>query len=296
MTECFFSIGLTEANIQDNAIEYVANSTLQAPVTNITMDIRTRDANGILLRAISKTEVFCLGLLNSSLLVKMDSGLTAELLAFTSESPIADGGWHHIQLSMLDPVQAESRWILVIDGQRVGRSFGLGGNLNFLNETKISLAEKFSGCIGAVRVGGVYLPLKRVPNAPQSSQFYVVGGQDGVIGCRGAPVCDSQPCLNLGLCQDQFNEFNCSCRAGWEGKVCESEIDECSSGPCAYGTCTDLLADYQCDCEPGYAGKDCQEEIDNCLQFECQNGGMCKPSEEVNTCACPPGYIGKRCQ
>lgn len=260
------------------------------------MDIRTRDTNGILLRAVSRAEVFCLGLLNSSVLVKMDSGLSAELLAFTSDRAIADGGWHHIELTMVDPINLESRWILIIDGQRVGGSFGVGGNLNFLNETKILLAEKYTGCIGEVRVGGTYLPLKKVPDAPQMSQFYRVGGQDPFIGCRGTPVCDSQPCLNFGICQDQFNEFNCSCRAGWEGKLCETEINECASGPCIYGTCKDLLADYQCDCEPGYTGKDCQEEIDNCLEFPCENGGTCKSSEEVNTCSCPSGYIGKRCQ
>lgn len=260
------------------------------------MDIRTRDANGILLRAASKAEVFCVGLLNSSLLVKLDSGVSAELLAFTSDRTIADGAWHQIQLSMVDPTQLLSRWRLTVDGQRVGGSFGVGGNLNFLNDTKILLAEKYTGCVGEVRVGGIYLPLIRLPDAPQTSQFFRLGGHEPTIGCKGTPICDSEPCFNLGICQDQFNEFNCSCSAGWEGKLCETEINECSSGPCLYGTCKDLLADYQCSCDPGYTGKDCQEEVDNCLEFNCVNGGTCVETEGTHTCSCPPGYIGKRCQ
>uniref|UniRef100_A0A3Q4B3V1 Uncharacterized protein n=1 Tax=Mola mola TaxID=94237 RepID=A0A3Q4B3V1_MOLML len=287
---------LTEANFQDNAIQYVANSSLLSPVTNISMDIRTRDTNGILLRATSSAEVFCLGLLNSSLLVKMDSGESAELLAFKSDKAFADGAWHHIQLTMVNPMVEASRWSLSVDGQRVGGSFGVGGNLNFLNETKIWLAERYTGCIGDVRVGGVYLPLINVPDAPQISQFFRLGGYEPVIGCQGTSICDSQPCLNLGVCQDQFNEFNCSCSAGWEGKLCETEINECSSGPCVHGACKDLLADYQCDCEPGYTGKDCQDEVDNCLEFSCVNEGICMEIEGVHTCSCPPAYIGKRCQ
>uniref|UniRef100_A0A3Q3H3R6 Crumbs cell polarity complex component 2 n=1 Tax=Labrus bergylta TaxID=56723 RepID=A0A3Q3H3R6_9LABR len=287
---------LTEAVFQDNALQFIANSSLLSPVTSITLEMRTRDTDGILLRAESRAEVFCLGLLNSSLLVKLDSGADSDLLAFTSDRAIADGAWHQIQLSMVDPTQSASRWRLTVDGQRVGSTYHEGGNLNFLNDTKIWLAEKYTGCLGEVRVGGVYLPLIKVQNPPQMSWFSRLGGHEPIIGCKGAPICDSQPCLNQGVCQDQFNEFNCSCSAGWEGKLCEAEINECSPSPCVYGSCKDLLADYRCDCEPGYTGTNCQDEVDNCLEFNCVNGGTCLETMGANTCSCPPGYMGKRCQ
>ncbi|XP_034025619.1 protein crumbs homolog 1-like [Thalassophryne amazonica] len=287
---------LTEATFQDNALQFVANSSILSPVTNITMDLRTRDENGVLLRATNRMEVFCLGLLNSTLLVKLRSGLGPELVAFTSDKTIADGAWHHIQLTMVDPMQAVSRWILTVDGKRVGCSLTVGGNLNFLNETKVWLAENFTGCLGDVRVGGVYLPLINVRDPPQLTHFSRIGGHEPIIGCHGAPVCESQPCLNQGVCQDQYNEFNCSCSPGWEGEVCQTEINECLPDPCVYGTCTDQLADYQCDCQPGYTGKDCQDEVDNCLEFSCVNGGTCLELTGIHTCLCPPNYIGKRCQ
>lgn len=267
-----------------------------SPVTNITMHLRTRDENGILFRATSRAEVICLGLLNSSLLVKLDSGEGAEFLAFTSDVTIADGAWHHIQLTMVDPMQSRSPWSLTVDGQRAGGNHRLGGNLNFLNDTKIWLAENYTGCLREVRVGGVYLPLIRVLDAPQISQFSRLGGHEPTVGCQGAPICDSKPCGNNGVCQDQFNEFNCSCIPGWEGELCDRETDECSSAPCAYGSCEDLKADYRCHCEPGYKGKDCREEVDNCLEFSCVNGGDCVETMGTHTCSCPPGYIGKRCQ
>lgn len=287
---------LTEAIFQDNSLQYSANGSLLSPVTSITLELRTRDENGILLRAGIKAQVFCLGLLNSTLLVKMDSGRGSELLAFTSDQIISDGAWHHIELFMAEPEMPESRWRLTVDGNRAGGSFGNGGNLNFLNDTKILLAEKYTGCLGDVRVGGVYLPLIKVANAPQTSRFLRLAGHEPDIGCRGAPICDSQPCLNQGVCQDQFNEFNCSCSPGWEGVLCETEINECSYSPCVYGTCTDLMADYRCECEPGYRGKNCDEEVDNCLEFSCVNGGTCVETVGTHTCLCPTGYIGKRCQ
>uniref|UniRef100_A0A8C6WN36 Crumbs cell polarity complex component 2b n=1 Tax=Neogobius melanostomus TaxID=47308 RepID=A0A8C6WN36_9GOBI len=263
---------ITEAIFQDNSLQFAANGSLPGPVTNITLNLRTRDDNGILLRADGKTQVFCLGLLNSTLLVKMDSGAGSELLAFTSEQIVSDGAWHRVELTMADPEMPASRWRLTVDGHRGGSSFGNGGNLNFLNDTQIWLAEEYTGCL-------------------EKSEL---GGHEPDVGCKGAPVCDSQPCFNGGVCQDQFNEFNCSCSPGWEGILCEREIDECAYSPCLYGTCTDLMADYRCECEPGYIGKNCQDEVDNCLEFSCVNGGTCVEAERTHTCTCPPGYIGKR--
>ncbi|XP_027890839.1 protein crumbs homolog 1-like [Xiphophorus couchianus] len=287
---------LTEAVFQDNSLQFVANGSLLNPVTNITMAIRTRDENGILLRSEGREEVFCLGLLNSSLLVKLDSGPGEELLAFMSDRTIADGAWHQIQLSMVNPLFPVSRWHLTVDGQKAGGSFGVGGYLNFMNNSKVWLAENYTGCLREVRIGGVYLPLQKVPDAPQRSQFSMISGLQPIIGCQGAPVCESQPCLNQGLCQDQFNEFNCSCSPGWEGNLCEKEINECSSAPCVYGSCTDLMADYQCTCDPGYDGINCQNEVDNCLEFSCVNGGVCEEITGTHSCSCPPGYKGTRCQ
>ncbi|KAM6965369.1 protein crumbs homolog 2b [Aplochiton taeniatus] len=286
---------LTNATFLDNALQYRANGSLVEPVTSVAMALRTREENGVLLRATQGDQVFCLGLLNSTLLVKLRSG-TSQLLAFTSEWPVADGAWHSVHLAMVNPQQEASRWHLTVDGQGAGTSMGFGANLNFLNDTTVWLAENLTGCLGEVRVGGVYLPLLDLQDAPQAASFTRQGGQAPELGCTGAPVCEAQPCLNQGTCLDIFNLFNCSCEPGWEGQLCQTDTDDCAAGPCVYGRCIDLLGGHQCECQRGYGGRECQEELEDCLEHSCENGGSCTEASGSYRCVCPPGYSGKRCQ
>ncbi|KAL0979574.1 hypothetical protein UPYG_G00186790 [Umbra pygmaea] len=287
---------LTNATFKSNALQFTATGSLETTVTSVSMDIRTREENGVLLRAINGTEVFCLGLLNSSLLVKLQSGNSLELQAFTSDQRISDGAWHHIHLAMADPLQPASRWRLTVDRRFAGNSIGTAGHLNFLNDATVWLAENYTGCLGEVRVGGVYLPLVDGQDAPQVARFVKKSGTGPRMGCVGDDMCQSQPCLNQGTCQDMWNLFNCSCVQGWEGKFCQRDTDECASSPCIHGTCTDLLADYQCECHRGWGGRVCEDRVDACLEHNCLNGGSCVDGMGAYRCVCPPGYTGQRCQ
>ena len=53
--------------------------------------------------------------------------------------------------------------------------------------------------------------------------------------------CDNNPCRNGGLCNiDGVNEFNCTCPSGFEGIICDVNIDDCVEHQCAIGsTCDD---------------------------------------------------------
>lgn len=56
----------------------------------------------------------------------------------------------------------------------------------------------------------------------------------------------------LGTCSDQVDDYNCSCQAGFKGKNCSINIDECESKPCVNAIlCEDRINDYQCNCKPG---------------------------------------------
>jgi hypothetical protein len=47
----------------------------------------------------------------------------------------------------------------------------------------------------------------------------------------------------------------CDCVAGYEGSLCQHNIDDCANMPCQHsGTCTDELKDYECQCPTGYDG------------------------------------------
>ncbi|XP_010874503.2 protein crumbs homolog 2 [Esox lucius] len=287
---------LTNSTFKNNALQFTASGSLVTAVSSVSMDIRTREENGVLLRAANGTEVFCLGLLNSSLLVKLQSGSSLELQAFSSDMLISDGAWHHLHLAMDDPLQPVSRWRLTVDGRWAGSSRGNARHLNFLNDATVWLAENYTGCLGEVRVGGVYLPLVDGQDSPQAARFIRRSGQGPKVGCFGEDVCLSKPCLNQGICQDLWNMLTCSCAPGWEGRLCQRDTDDCASDPCAHGTCTDLLADYQCECHRGWGGRDCNEVVDSCQGHNCTNGGSCVSEMGTYRCVCPPGYTGNRCQ
>ncbi|XP_041090331.1 protein crumbs homolog 2-like isoform X2 [Polyodon spathula] len=280
---------------ENNTIEFAANKSLNLPVTSISLDVRTRDGNAVLLRATNRVELFCIGLHNSTLLVKLRTENSVEIVTIQSDFPITDGLWHKIMVSMTEPKQGSSRWVITVDGNQNGTSLGVAGNLNFLNESTVMLAENYTGCLGTVRVGGVYLPFTEDHTVPQREQFIKRSGQEIQIGCRGNPVCTPNPCYHEGKCEDLFNFFECSCPHGWGGLYCQSNIDDCQSSPCLHGNCTDLLAGYKCDCYPGYTGGNCETNLDDCAENLCQNGGMCSDGIDTFSCACPPQFAGPLC-
>lgn len=268
-------------------------------VMAVSMDLRTREESAVLFRASSGLELLCMGLQNGSLVVKLRSGNSLEVLALSSESELADGEWHHVELH-LDPLLLHSAplWRVSVDGQPTGQSAPAAGTLDFLGNSTIFLAENFTGCLGDVRVGGLYLPFVDDGEPPQASRFVRQegGGVAPELGCRGSPVCEPSPCLNQGSCLDLFHAYACTCAPGWEGEYCEDETDECASSPCVNGTCRDLLADYRCVCTPGYSGRNCQEEVDECQRNRCENGATCVDALGSYYCLCPPGFTGPFCQ
>eukprot|EP01049_Picozoa_sp_SAG25_P005918 SAG25_NODE_422_length_8201_cov_86.324940_1_plen_2351_part_10 len=52
----------------------------------------------------------------------------------------------------------------------------------------------------------------------------------------------------------------CRCPAGFEGQLCEHNIDECASNPCnspRQGYCVDEIDSFRCECLPGFSGAHC---------------------------------------
>lgn len=73
---------------------------------------------------------------------------------------------------------------------------------------------------------------------------------------------------------DGINAYTCDCMPGYEGTLCQTEIDECSSIPCLNGgLCTDLIAGYNCSCMAGFQGVNCEVNVDECASMPCLNGG-----------------------
>ena len=71
--------------------------------------------------------------------------------------------------------------------------------------------------------------------------------------------CRSDPCRNNAVCVDHINYYSCSCKVGYTGVHCETDIWECASEPCQNGGTGSepSVGRYMCDCVKGYAGINC---------------------------------------
>lgn len=80
--------------------------------------------------------------------------------------------------------------------------------------------------------------------------------------------------------------------AGFEGALCELNVDDCSPDPCHHGRCVDGIASFSCACAPGYTGMRCESQVDECRSQPCQHGGKCLDLVDKYLCRCPPGTTG----
>ncbi|KAK0154762.1 Protein crumbs 1 [Merluccius polli] len=158
---------------------------------------------------------------------------------------VSDGEWHSVQLFMTAPWSRRSSWSLVLDEDAEEASTSAapgGGSLNFLRRGWTSSWGAWApwrwglvGCLGPVELGGVALPYFSSSQVKQprqqEEQFVRTSATPPRPGCAGGAVCEPNPCLNGGLCQDLFHLHRCVCPDGWAGRRCSLFADTCASGP-----------------------------------------------------------------
>nr|CAD7426221.1 unnamed protein product [Timema monikensis] len=86
--------------------------------------------------------------------------------------------------------------------------------------------------------------------------------------------------------------------AGFRGKNCEENIDDCPGNLCLNGaTCVDDVNRYSCVCPPTYTGELCEQDVDECAHRPsvCQNGATCTNSIGGYSCICVNGWTGPDC-
>ncbi|XP_055333667.1 fat-like cadherin-related tumor suppressor homolog [Paramacrobiotus metropolitanus] len=107
--------------------------------------------------------------------------------------------------------------------------------------------------------------------------------------------CASLPCLH-GTCTNRPpNDFHCSCPAGLTGKRCEYGRF-CNPNPCKNGGCEEGTMGPICQCLHGYEGTLCERDVNECLQSPCHNGGTCENLMGGFRCNCSVQFRGTMCE
>ena len=157
-------------------------------------------------------------------------------------------------------------------------------------------------------------------NMSESGLYVVLEGTEGTNTTNSTNDNMVPADLNISI-----GSFECVCKAGWTGGLCETDVDECDSNPCENGgTCVESnttviyfrsltrnlyrLANvsidiFRCDCAAGHQGLNCSVDINECDSAPCQNGATCLESTSPNstvlpnnyTCNCSAGWASAEC-
>lgn len=75
--------------------------------------------------------------------------------------------------------------------------------------------------------------------------------------------CSLAPCQNGGRCNVDGDAFGCECAVGFEGPLCETNINDCPANACENGgLCIDGVGSYSCSCPIGFGGSRCEVDLD----------------------------------
>jgi Notch-like protein len=85
-------------------------------------------------------------------------------------------------------------------------------------------------------------------------------------------------CHRFAECVDTEGSYECTCKKGYQGdgKNCVDEND--CKGQCKHGFCTDLgIGDFKCNCDRGWEDKLCDSDINECSEFThgCGDNAIC---------------------
>lgn len=194
--------------------------------------IRTRQSDGFLALLLSTQDTssdytYLLYYIKDGALGMIKGSKNAEATRnFRGNITLNDGQWHTITQ---DNTKLNS--VLFDIGDVSVKQVYLAGIPDYSMYSDILPTNiSFDGCLQAIKVGESFLTNQNIPSTPTNGITLTGAG----LGCQGADVCSSSPCLYKGNCTDLWNDFNCSCRVGFAGERCtvygcRVQVDACPS-------------------------------------------------------------------
>uniref|UniRef100_A0A6G1SLQ2 Neurexin-4 n=2 Tax=Aceria tosichella TaxID=561515 RepID=A0A6G1SLQ2_9ACAR len=200
----------------DDASISVSN-VLMGGASDIYLQFKTTISSGVFLHGKGLHEDIKLSMLNDKTIqFSFSNGRDTQPLTIDAPYRLNDNNWHSISV---ERNKKEAK--LVVDGQissnvasrhTAGRSSSTTIHL-FVGATE-DFKEGYVGCMRSLLINGkaidIYKPAQQ--------------GQYGLIlGCHGK--CESNPCLNKGICQEGYSTFTCDCQwTAYKGPICADEI------------------------------------------------------------------------
>ncbi|XP_047424502.1 basement membrane-specific heparan sulfate proteoglycan core protein isoform X3 [Mugil cephalus] len=235
------------------------------PLTNIHDDLRVElefkpvERDGLMFfcggKKMKVEDFVAISMVNGHVEFRYELGTGQAILL--SPEPVSLGQWHRVVAERnkraghmrVDQGPVEKRTSPgKAQGLNIHTPMYLGGvpDMDILPKPA-NVSKMFEGCIGEVSINNKKVDLS-----------YSFTESRSIRKCIDNSPCDRRPCLNGGHCMSSAEyEFQCLCKDGFEGEICEVVKDVCQSnlqcqngGKCVNG---------QCVCTAGHTGLNCEE-------------------------------------
>ncbi|XP_023246980.1 neurexin-1 isoform X2 [Copidosoma floridanum] len=202
--------------------------------TNIYLQFKTREANGLILyNAGRERDFIAVELVNGHVYYTFDLGDGPVRLRDSTKSKLNDGQWHAISIARPAP----RRHALAVDDHvAVANSPGNNENLDLDGILYIGGVEKaqylqlpnpivsrhgFEGCLASLDLSGESPDLISDAVIPSS---LVESGCDAYANLHPGKKCTHDMCANHGTCVQQWNSYTCDCdMTSFAGPTCADE-------------------------------------------------------------------------
>nr|XP_014351913.1 PREDICTED: cadherin EGF LAG seven-pass G-type receptor 2 [Latimeria chalumnae] len=246
---------------------------------------RTRQANGILLRAVaSQSSAITIQLREGHVLLEVLPATGPISALKLDQVKVNDGDWHHLQVEMRSNKGSQQPRYLALMSFDYGlhqAAVDIGNEMQGVKMRNLSVGgiagsggrvqQGFRGCIQGVRIGETSASAIAL-NMNHAEKVNVERG------CSIPDPCDSSPCPSNSYCNDDWDSFSCSCDPGYYGNGC---MDVCSLNPCEHQSiCARKPSSshgYTCSCSDNYFGQYCESKIDQPCPRGWWGHPMCGP-------------------